>query len=188
MSKTVRMTMLIAALVLMAALFTLLWFHEERQPMARGSDLVGQVPALSPAGERSPAPAALTPLLKKGRVTYVNFWASWCAPCLKELPALSELQFAFGTEHLRIVLLNVDSSESGRAEARGMHGRLAPNLELVFSDAIGMDPKILDSLAIPALPFHMLIDGSGRLATQFAVDMEQQKEAVVERLTSLIEE
>ena len=48
--------------------------------------------------------------VKKGKdTTYViNFWATWCSPCIKELPCFENLQEKFKTEKLKVLLVSVD--------------------------------------------------------------------------------
>src|SRR6185312_1558359 len=45
----------------------------------------------------------------KGKVLIVNFWASWCAPCVKEMPELSALQNSFGDHRTQIIGIGIDS-------------------------------------------------------------------------------
>jgi len=52
--------------------------------------------------------AALTLEDFRGRVILVNFWATWCAPCLKELPSLDKLQEALGGEDFEVVAIAAD--------------------------------------------------------------------------------
>ncbi len=44
----------------------------------------------------------------KGKVLLVNFWATWCAPCKKEIPALTQLQDEYGSEGLQVIGLSMD--------------------------------------------------------------------------------
>jgi thiol-disulfide isomerase/thioredoxin len=44
----------------------------------------------------------------KGKVVLVNLWATWCAPCLKEMPGLDRLQKEFGSDQFEVVALAVD--------------------------------------------------------------------------------
>lgn len=44
----------------------------------------------------------------KGQVTLVNFWATWCAPCIKEMPSLSRLQATLGSEDFQIAVVSID--------------------------------------------------------------------------------
>jgi thiol-disulfide isomerase/thioredoxin len=44
----------------------------------------------------------------RGRVTLVNFWATWCAPCLEEMPSFSRLQASIGGKDFQIVVISID--------------------------------------------------------------------------------
>lgn len=46
----------------------------------------------------------------KGKVVYVDFWASWCPPCRQAFPFLSEMQQRYGEQGLRVVGVNLDEN------------------------------------------------------------------------------
>lgn len=52
------------------------------------------------------------------RVILLNFWATWCPPCLEEIPALIELQEALGPEGLQVIGLALDDAEATRGFVR----------------------------------------------------------------------
>ena len=52
-----------------------------------------------------------------GRVTLVNLWATWCAPCRKEMPALDRLQTALGGATFAVLPINIDIGEAGKPRA-----------------------------------------------------------------------
>ena len=55
----------------------------------------------------------------RGKVVYLDFWASWCAPCLSSLPLLDELRQEFSAADFQIVAVNVDANpKDGRAFLR----------------------------------------------------------------------
>lgn len=62
------------------------------------------------AGERETSLAAF-----RGRVVVLNFWATWCVPCLAELPALDRLQEAYGALGLQVITLSDEDPETLRA-------------------------------------------------------------------------
>ena len=93
----------------------------------------------------------------KGKVVLLNLWATWCAPCRKEMPALDRPQQALGSDRFEVVALSVDR---GGAEASRK-----------FLDQIGIkalklyvDPTARASFDLKAvgLPATLLIDGEGR--------------------------
>jgi thiol-disulfide isomerase/thioredoxin len=57
------------------------------------------------------AGAEITLASFKGKTILVNYWATWCAPCEKEMPALGALQQARGGEAFEVVAISIDSDE-----------------------------------------------------------------------------
>lgn len=53
----------------------------------------------------------------QGKVLIVNFWATWCAPCIKEMPSLDRLQAAIPDEDFEVVAINQDRGGNRVAEA-----------------------------------------------------------------------
>ncbi|MEM8617061.1 MAG: TlpA disulfide reductase family protein [Pseudomonadota bacterium] len=91
----------------------------------------------SERGDAAP-PASFTNLAREtvtlqdfeGQVILVNFWATWCGPCEKEMPSLAALQTARGGEDFKVVAISVDASEdrdyaAQRLEQLGGAGVLA---------------------------------------------------------------
>lgn len=52
-----------------------------------------------------------------GKVTLVNLWATWCAPCRHEMPALDELQRDLGSDRFEVVAINVDTGDDEKPTA-----------------------------------------------------------------------
>lgn len=48
----------------------------------------------------------------KGKITLINFWATWCLPCVKELPQLEDLLEVFGKENINIIPISIDSDKT----------------------------------------------------------------------------
>ena len=82
----------------------------------------------------------------KNNVVYVDFWASWCAPCGQSFPFMNELQEAYGAKGLKIVTINLDKDHE---QAQDFLDRLKSPLEVVF-DSTGSLAKKYDIDAMPS--------------------------------------
>ena len=100
-----------------------------------GSLLVGEMEAVSVRDLRRPAPdlmlmdaeggaepVLLSQLVTPGRPTVVNLWASWCAPCLEELPSLMALAEASGARVVPVAMERVSPAIAEAAERAGVAG------------------------------------------------------------------
>jgi cytochrome c biogenesis protein CcmG/thiol:disulfide interchange protein DsbE len=102
-----------------------------------------------------PVPGFTAADLAKGEVTVVNFWASWCGPCVDEHPLLVELAKEPG---LKLVGVNYkDEPENGR-RFLGRYGN-------PFA-ALGVDPKGRGAIewGVYGMPETFVVDGQGRIA------------------------
>ena len=91
----------------------------------------------------------------RGRIILLDFWASWCTPCRKELPALQTLQEEEGESGLDVVTVNVDEPDQ---VAVAMISDLGLNLPVGrFSDRLA---GLMNSRTLPSA---LLLDGEGRI-------------------------
>ncbi len=104
----------------------------------------------------------------RGRPILVNLWATWCAPCVREMPSLDRLQARLGD---RLAILAV-------SEDRGGASAVDPFLQKLSLHALGIyfDPtgEVGRQLQVHGLPTSFLIDGEGRLTARLegAADWE----------------
>jgi thiol-disulfide isomerase/thioredoxin len=95
-----------------------------------------------------------------GRVTLVNFWASWCAPCREEMPALDSLRLSYDSTRVALVALSDDVIEGS---ARGFV------TEMGFTFPIGLGGGRLKSqYHYVGLPHSVLLDARGRVIRQWS--------------------
>lgn len=92
----------------------------------------------------------------QGRVVLLNLWATWCAPCRKEMPTLNEVQKKLGSKDFEVVALSVDR-KGLEASSAFLKETGADSLGLYVDDTT----KSLDDLQAFGLPVTLLIDRKG---------------------------
>jgi thiol-disulfide isomerase/thioredoxin len=92
----------------------------------------------------------------RGRVILVNLWATWCAPCRKEMPALAELQKQLGSADFEVVAISID--RKGAPASAAFIAETGSQALKLYVEPSG---KILDDLEALGLPATVLIDRQG---------------------------
>lgn len=95
----------------------------------------------------------------KGKIVYLDFWASWCGPCKQSFPWMNTLQSRYASQGLKIVAVNLDvNSADGR--------RFLDAVPAMFD--IAFDPKgtLGRSYAVKGMPTSLLIDRDGKVISQ----------------------
>ncbi len=92
----------------------------------------------------------------RGRVVLINLWATWCAPCRKEMPELAELQRTMGGDDFEVVAISVDR-KGAEASAKFLVEAKAASLNLY----IDRSAEVLNPLKALGLPATILIDRQG---------------------------
>lgn len=103
----------------------------------------------------------------RGKVVLVNFWATWCPPCRKEMPDLEKLYSRFKNQGL--VVLAISDEETAKVSAF--------EKEHAYSYPILLDPgrKVNDTFQVEGIPKSFLYDRKGKLVAE-AIDMRTQKQ------------
>ncbi len=92
----------------------------------------------------------------KGKVVYVDFWASWCGPCKQSFPWMNDMQRKYGSKGLQIVAINVDAK---RADADKFLAQNSTAFALAF-DSKGESPR---RFGVKAMPTSALIGADGKV-------------------------
>jgi thiol-disulfide isomerase/thioredoxin len=93
----------------------------------------------------------------RGKVIVLNLWATWCAPCRKEMPSLDRLQSRSGGKDFEVVALSVDFA--GLQAVRKFYQDFGINHLRLFVDP---SSQVLDQVKVLGLPATLLIDRDGR--------------------------
>ena len=93
----------------------------------------------------------------RGHAVLLNLWATWCGPCIEEMPALDKLQALVGADKLTIIALDQERNASVGVTAAFFKRHGVQNLQ-IFNDPSG---RISSLLHVSVLPMSILIDSDG---------------------------
>jgi peroxiredoxin len=93
----------------------------------------------------------------KGNVVLVNVWATWCPPCVYEMPSMEKLYQQFKKEKLKILAVSVDTSGAGAVAP------FMKNHNLTFQALIDPAGTILTTYGVNSIPQSFIVDKQGHL-------------------------
>lgn len=109
----------------------------------------------------------------KGRVVYVDFWATWCPPCRKSFPWMDEMQAQYGADGLTIVAISIDRN-------RELAERFIETMEPGFTVAHDPQGTVSRKYQVSAMPTSYLIDRKGNIVSSH-IGFRKSDEAKLER-------
>lgn len=138
------------------------------------------------AADPVPAPSLILPsdhgqvdlAALKGRVVYLDFWASWCGPCRKSFPWMSDLQARYASQGLSVIAVNLDQDHAQVAKFLAAY---PPGFTVAY-DPQGTSAEHYD---VQGMPSSYLIDRAGRIRARHIGFREQDaaaREAEVRKL------
>ena len=118
---------------------------------------------------------------QKGKVVYVDFWASWCAPCRKSFPWMNKVQEKYKAQGFNVVSINLDAK---RALAEKFLSETPANFTVIY------DPKgsVAKHFKIQGMPSSMLIGRDGEIKsrhTGFFINKTPAYQQEIEQLLSI---
>jgi peroxiredoxin len=92
----------------------------------------------------------------KGKVVFLNFWATWCEPCREEMPSMERLHRAYKDRGLAVLAISLDS------QGASVVNPFVKKFALTFP--VGLDPKmaVRETYGVWAVPSTFLIDRKGK--------------------------
>lgn len=149
----------LAAVILIAGL---IWFSQSASAPASndvaadGSPIAAEVGAIAPDFELVTLDGESVRLSDfHGKPVILNFWATWCAPCREEMPALEAIWQQYGEGD--VVILGVDQGESVALVERFIRERVGTTFPILMDS----DHAIGDSYFVRSLPTTFFIDRNG---------------------------
>src|SRR5713101_3801380 len=148
----------------------------------------GGTATITPVGERLPAPdftlstpsgASLSLTELRGKVVLLNFWATWCVPCRKEMPAIEALYQRYKDRGLEVVAISLDKLAAAPVEAFVQ--------EMGVTYRVALDPSwaTARTYGVRGLPATFLLDRAGNVVMRELGErdwMEEAKQQAVEGL------
>lgn len=114
-----------------------------------------------------------------GQWVYLDFWASWCAPCRKSFPWMNHLASQVGTDTLQIIAIGVDNNQKDALQFLNKH---QANF-ITLWDASGVTPS---AYGVKAMPSSYLIDPKGNVRLVHLGFRASEKDALEKKILSII--
>jgi len=142
------------------------FFHKRKQP-AVSEDLFKKLNIEKPK-EKVPAPNFTLEDLNgrkirlkglKGKVIFLNFWATWCPPCVQEMPTMEKLHKTFGQKGLTVLAVNY------REDAKEVK-KFFSKYKLTFIALLDLDGKVAERYRAWGLPVTVIINKRGEIVAK----------------------
>lgn len=122
-------------------------------------------------------PVSLSTL--RGKVVYLDFWASWCAPCRRSFPWMNAMHEKYGPGGLAILAVNVDQR---RPDADRFLAQTPARFPLAF-DPQGTAPRLY---AIKGMPSSLLIGRDGRVLLSHAGFRDEERDELESKIAAAL--
>lgn len=113
----------------------------------------------------------------KGKVVLVDFWASWCGPCIVELPNVIKAYNEYKDKGFEIVGVSLDTDKKAWSETTAKHGITWPQ----FSNLKGWEDPAARAYNVSGIPYTLLIDKDGTIIAE-----RLRGDAIVKKLDELL--
>lgn len=110
-----------------------------------------------------------------GQVLLINFWATWCPPCKKEMPAFIELQEQYAEQGFKVIGIALDDLQS----VQDFADTIGVNYPLLVAEYDGIDLSRNYGNHVGALPFSAFVDRQGKI---ISTHMGELSKAQVEEI------
>ncbi len=115
----------------------------------------------------------------KGKVVYVDFWASWCVPCRKSFPWMNDLHKKYKDQGLEVVAVNLDKSREPIDE-------FLRKIPVDFTIAYDPSGGAAINYKVSGMPSSYVIDRSGQLQTSHIGFRDKDKEEIEGKIKELL--
>jgi peroxiredoxin len=114
----------------------------------------------------------------RGKIVVLNFWATWCAPCVEEMPSLTQLQQRFKDKNVTVLGVSVDVDNDG-------YHRFLKDHKVDFLTVRDPDQKANDLYGTFKFPETYIIDRNGVVQRKFIGPVDWTRPEIVDFLSKL---
>jgi thiol-disulfide isomerase/thioredoxin len=115
-----------------------------------------------------------------GRVVLLNFWATWCEPCEREMPAMERLYQSLPRDDFELVAVAIDDNEEDVLAFQERY-------QLSFPILLDLDQAVYTSYQTMGVPESLLVDRDGRIVERYVGPREWDAVEYKERIRELID-
>ncbi len=117
----------------------------------------------------------------KGKILILNFWATWCPPCRREIPAFIELQQEYGNQGVQFVGISIDDPDNVTHYAEDHN----INYPLLNGERTGIKLSAVLGNQSTALPYTAVFDRNGKIIARYRGEVHRQE--IVSTITPLLQ-
>ena len=119
----------------------------------------------------------------RGKVVMINFWATWCAPCRREIPSMERIHKKFGSDNFHVLAIN-QTEDPDHVFAYSGQLEIVPTFSILFD----RDSTVSQKYEVQGLPTTYLIDKKGKVRFRALGGREFDHPEVVKLIGRLIKE
>ncbi len=116
----------------------------------------------------------------KGKVTFLNFWATWCAPCREEMPAFTKLWKKFRNRGFTIVSVSADRGDSDLVR------EFSDRFDIGFTVLLDPEGKVRNEYEVTALPTTYIVGKDGLITGKIIGSAPWDSPAAVKLIENLL--
>lgn len=117
----------------------------------------------------------------RGKVVYIDFWASWCKPCRASLPALNEIRNAHNHKGFEVIAINLDEKKANAI-------KFLKHFPVSYPIALDPNGSVAEKYELTGMPHGVLVDRFGRMRLIHEGFTKNDKQKLEKRISDLLQE
>ncbi len=163
MQQNTILIFFLSATALIGGIFVQTVLHQENTQQSTAPALQINLPDIS-GQSRSIAEWA-------GKIQIINFWATWCPPCLKEIPEFIKLQSEYGQQNLQFIGIAIDDKEAVKSYLQTIN----INYPMLIAGDAGITMSQQLGNLVSAVPFTLIVNQQGQVIHRHPGELSRQK-------------